>query len=337
MFKNIRAAKRYIYLETYIFDNDNIGKKFKRMLLRKVQERVDIKIMVDGMGSKANKKFFLDIIENGGDVRIFKEFEWSFRLVKKNTSRDHRKLLVIDDEVSYIGSSNITSNSLTWREANLKINGDMAVLFKRAFLENFNLFDKHFFISKKYIAPLKRNGLEIIRDIPSLKFRCTRKQQIAMIRKAQNEIIIEVPYFLPYFRLRKELKDARVRGVKVIIIVPKYSDIRIIDLLREKYLGKLHESGINIMLFTPEVLHSKLMVVDEKQFMLGSSNMDNRSYSLQFEINLYGSNYYIIKMLMSHFRQTLAECEPFDYKAWKRRTIVQKIVEKLLSIFRYSF
>jgi len=336
MIKDIVSARSYVYLETYIFSNDSVGSRFKGVLLKKAKEGIDIKILVDGYGSSANKKFFHDLIEAGGDVRIFREFQWSFRIVKKNTSRDHRKLLVIDDQIAYIGSSNFTASSIAWREANLRLTGGCAQLLARSFVENFNLFDKHFFLSKEYTQPLRCDKFEIIRDVPSLKFRKTRKKMINMIQSAKNEIMIEAAYFLPDILFRRELKEARERGVKVTVIVPKYSDHRIFDLLREKYLGKLHEFGINIMLYVPEVIHSKIMVIDEKQFLMGSSNIDHRSFSLQFEINIFGHNNNISRMLVEHFRSSLADCEPFDYEAWKKRTLGQRIIEKLLSTIRYS-
>lgn len=336
MIKDIISAKKYVYLETYIFSNDSVGKRFKRMLLKKAKQGLDIKILVDGYGSTANKKFFHDLIEVGGDVRIFREFQWSFRIIKKNTHRNHRKLLIIDDDVSYLGSSNITTSSLAWRESNLRLSGGIAIPLKRAFLENFNLFDKHFFISREHIRSLRNEKFEIIRDVPSLKFRKTRKLMLSMIQSANKQVMIEAAYFLPDILFRRALKEARERGVKVTIVVPKYSDHRIFDLLREKYLGKLHEFGINIMLFVPEVIHSKFIVIDEKEFLIGSSNIDHRSFSLQFEINLYSANHHISKMLIEHFKQSLADCEPFDYEGWKKRTLGQRIIEKLLSTIRYS-
>lgn len=337
MLKDIESAEKYVFLETYIFDDDNIGRKFKRTLLKKAKEKVDVRILVDGIGSTANKSFFRDIVEEGGDVRIFREFEWSFKLVKHNSSRDHRKLLIIDGGVVYVGSSNITSRSLVWREANLRINDELVKFFEKIFLENFNLFDKRLFLSRKYVLSFVHREFEIIRDVPSLKYRNTRKKQISMIRNAKKEVLIESAYFLPDMRMRKELKDVRERGVKVTLAVPKYSDMRIVDMLREKYLGSLHEYGINIMLYVPEVLHSKLMIVDEKFFIVGSSNMDHRSNALQFEINLFGSNRHVVKDLVTHFHQTLSDCEAFDYDRWKRRSWAQKLIEKLLSTVRYFF
>jgi cardiolipin synthase A/B len=336
MIKDIDAAKEYVLLETYIFANDSVGKRFKRILLKKAREGLDVKILVDGYGSTANKKFFHDLIEAGGDARIFREFQWSFRIIKKNNFRNHRKLLVIDDKISYIGSSNITTRSLAWREANLRMVGDIAMQFKKVFLQNFNLFDKHFLMSKEHNKIIKTGKFEVIRDVPSLKYRKARRRMLKMIHSAKEQVMIEGAYFLPDFLFRRALKEARERGVQVVVIVPKYSDYRAFDLLREKYLGKLHEYGINIMLYVPEVLHSKVLVVDEKKFLMGSSNMDHRSFTLQFEINVFGTERLIIKKLVEHFYDTLTDCHVFDYEAWQRRTWAQRIIERLLSTIRYS-
>lgn len=337
MINDIDTASKYVYLETYIFDNESVGKRFRKILLKKAKQGVEVKILADGMGSTANKRFFSELVEAGGQARIFREFQWSFRMVKHNTSRNHRKLLVIDDQICYIGSSNIYTESLSWRESNLKITSqNLASLFKRVFLENFNLFDKHFFLSKNYVQSFKFGDFEIVRDVPSLKFRQTRKRTISMIRSARKQISVEAAYFLPDFGVRRELKEARERGVKVTIVVPKYSDHRIFDLLREKYLGKLHELGITVMLYNQEVLHSKFLLIDDEEFLLGSSNMDYRSYSLQFEVNIYGKKSQISQKIAEHFHHTLLDCEPFDYETWKKRSWGQKIIEKLLSTIRYS-
>lgn len=333
--QDIEEAKSYIYLETYIFDNDSIGKKIRDALIKKAQEKIEIKVLVDALGSGANESFFKDLINSGGKVVFFRKFQLSFKIIHKNNHRDHRKLLVIDDKILYIGSSNITEKSINWKEINIRIQNKIGNLAKLAFLQNFAIANKPIIHKKIHLKLLKSEGLELIRDIPSPIQKKIRNKQIKLIKKAEKEICIENPYFLPDNKLRKALKKASKKGVKVTIVTPEKSDVRIVDILREKYYGNLYESGINFMFYRPNVLHSKLMIVDDIFFNIGSSNMDYRSSALQFEIDLFGENKIICKKIKKHFQENLKQCKPFDYYSWQKRSTFQKISEKILSIIRY--
>ncbi len=334
MLKDISEAKEYIYLETYIFCNDNIGRKFRDAIEKKARENIDVKILLDDFGSPINNKFFQDLISLGGNVKFFKKFKFCLKIIDKNNHRNHRKLLIIDDKIAYIGSSNISEKTLDWREINIRIESGIAKLFRRAFLKNFSISNKHIFRKKMHIAPLKYNGLEIIRDAPSIKFRKIRNKKIKLIKKAKKQILIETPYFLPDRKLRKALKKAAKKGVEVKIILPKKSDVKIIDILCAKYFGALHKNGINIYFYGPKILHSKLMIVDGENFSVGSANLDFRSMLFQFEINLFGKNKAMADELKNHFNQTLAESKLFDYKKWEKRSIISKILERLLMLIR---
>lgn len=331
MLHDIRNAKKYIYLETYIFDNDKIGKTFKEELLRKTVEGLDIKILLDDYGCSIGPKYFQDLSDNGAKVLFFRKLKISFRLIKINNHRNHRKLLIIDDRIIYLGSSNISHKTINWLELNIKIKGRIATVFKKIFLQNFKIYNKKIFNKKKHTEIIKYKCLEIIRDVPSIRIRNFRRKKIELIKKAQKEIIIETPYFIPEALLVRKIKKALKKGVKVTLLVPKKSDVKIVDIVSKKYLFLLHKLGVNIMLYKQNVLHSKLIIADDKYFLFGSTNIDPRSLSLQFEINLYGENKEIVYHLKDHIKNALCYSENYNPLEWAKRPRVHKLLEFILN------
>lgn len=337
MLNDIEQAKHYIYLETYKFSYQAIGQKFRHALAKKCREGVEVKLLIDSWGSSVSRSFFNELIAGGGEVRYFKKIKWTFDALSKHHRRDHRKLMIIDDEIVYLGSSNITDHCLNWRESNFKIKNTLAPVFKRLFLEHYSIYNKLIYEKKTLTQIVKHYGYEIIRDVPSTLIQPTRKRFMELIKEAKSSIYIETPYFLPGTLMRKALKEAGQRGIKVSIIVPKRSDVGLVDILRNKYLGKLYDTNIDIFFYVPQNLHSKIFVTDSETFVVGSSNFDYRSFRFQHEINLLGKNKQILELISEHSNDTLAECENFDYNFWLKRSPIQKFFERLLVPFRHFF
>jgi len=335
MLSDISMAKKYVYLETYIFNNDKIGKKFNKILTQKAKEGVEIKLLLDDFGSNIKEKNFRELKKNNGKIKFFRKFKITFRMISSNNYRDHRKLLVIDNNISYIGSANIFQKSIDWRDITIRFTGEITAILTEAFQKNFSISDKHIYVKKNHTSILKHKDYEIIRDVPSVKFKKIRKKELELIRNARQEIHIETPYFIPDKKLRKELSQASKRGVNINIVLPLQSDVLVVNILRQKYLGKLHKIGINILFYKPTILHAKLMVVDNTFFTIGSANLDNRSSLFQYEINLFGKNKNIISGLKKHAEETVANCIEFNYKNWKKRSVVQKTLEKILNPIKY--
>jgi len=331
MIRDILSAKKSVYLETYIFCDDKIGKKFKQALTQKAEEGLDIKLLLDDYGSSVNNKYFKDLNKAGGDVHFFRKIKFHIRLIHKNNHRNHRKILVIDDNITYLGSSNINAKTLSWREINLKIHGDISHIFKRIILQNFKIHNKNLFKKKYHIIPIKYYDLEIIRDVPSIKFKKIRKRKLLQIKNAKKSIIIETPYFIPDIRLIKELKKAVHRNVDVTLILPAKSDIRIVDLVSRKFFGVLHDIGIKIKFYSPSILHAKVSLVDDTKFYLGSANIDHRSSILQFEIAIFGKNKNIGRAISKHLNESIKYSDDFNFIAWEKRSFLYKYLEKILS------
>lgn len=337
MLQDIADAKHYIYIETYKFGNDESGLKFRELLTIKAKEGVKVKLLVDSWGVTYDESFFADLTAAGGEVRFFRKMKWSFDFFTKNHRRNHRKLFIIDDYISYIGSANITGYSVHWRESVLRLTGPIALVFKKSFLESFKDYQKYFFKKNSFKKTITFNEFEIVQDMPSINRQFIKNKLEKLIRKAKDEIVIVTPYFLPGFMIRKLLAGACKRGVSVTIILPKQSDVRSVDLLCNKYLGSYYKSGINIQYYLPANLHAKFILVDNQIFGIGSPNFDYRSFRYQHEIMLFGRHKGITQEVEKLITTILDNCASFDYELYKRRPRIDKILGWILLPFRHLF
>jgi len=261
MLDDIEAARDYIYIETYRVGNDVIGTRFNDALVKKAKQGVEIKLLIDYWGGNAvNNNFFNELKASGGEVRFFEKIKFNTDIFTRGHKRNHRKLMLIDDEISYIGSSNITEYNLNWRESVLRMKGPVALTFKRVFKQDWKIYNTYVFVKANFLRLLRHAEFEVIRDMPSITKQRIMKRFLQLIKKAERSIHIITPYFLPGFMIRKELMDAARRGVEVNIIFHMRSDVGLVDVLRNKYSGQLHLSGINIRLFQPHNLHAKLFL-----------------------------------------------------------------------------
>jgi cardiolipin synthase A/B len=337
MIEDISRARKYVYLEIYKFYDDEIGSRFRDVLVQKAKSGVDVKLLIDSWGASVPDGYFRELTDFGGQVRFFRKIKFVVDFFTKNHRRNHRKILVIDDKVSWIGSANIAAYSLPWRELMLRIEGSLATSFKKVFNLDFKLYNRYFFEQNSFIRLIRHQDFLIVRDVPSITKKRINKKFIQMIRHAQREILIETPYFLPGYFLRKALTEACKRGVEATIVLPRNSDVLLIDILRNRYLGPLHREGIKFLYYLPGNLHSKALLVDREVFAIGSPNFDYRSFRYMHEIVLIGQEESIVQQLFGHINETLKHCEPFDFEKWKRRPKLQMFIEWLLLPFRHFF
>jgi len=335
MLSDIENAKRYIYLETYRFNNDSIGIKFRDALTRKSKEGLEIKLLMDSWGTSLPSSFFNDFQKNGGELRYFLKIKFFWDFFTRNHRRNHRKMLIIDDEISYIGSANLTDYSLNWRESMLRIKSGVATVLKKAFYQHYEIYNKYIFEKLIRIPKLTYEGCEILRDVPSLTKQRIRKRYIQLIKTANKEVIIETPYFLPSFFVRKALTDAAKRGVDVVVIIPRHSDVGLIDVLRTRFLGLLSKNGVRLLFYTPHNLHAKLLMVDREVFSIGSPNFDYRSFRFQHEIVLICNDESALDQIGQHISITIKNSEEFRYDLWQQRSAFQKLFEWILLPFRH--
>ena len=336
MLDDILNAKRYIFIETFRMTSDKLGTKFRDVLAKKASEGVEVKVLIDYWGVRAiHPSFFDKIKDNGGEVRFFEKIKFNTDFLTQSHRRNHRKLLLVDDEVSYIGSSNITGYNIEWRETVLRMQNKITEAFRDIFLIDFENYRKYVVNVVAHTKKIVFGNFEILRDVPNIAVKKINYRIVKMINHARNRVVVETPYFLPGFLIRKAMINAVKRGVEVKVIMPDRSDVNIVDILRNKYLGPLYRSGIHFLLYKKGNLHAKLMMIDEDIFAIGSPNFDYRSYRYMFEIMLVGYDKRIIEQIKEHISETIRETEPFNYKRWMERPYVNRIFEWLILPFRH--
>ena len=337
MLLDIEQAERYVYLETYKFGNDETGLRFRDALTKAAKRGYQVKLLLDSWGVSYTEAFFSELISVGGEVRFFRKIIYTFDFFTKNHRRNHRKFLLIDDNVSYIGSANITGYSLQWRESVIRLTGGITLMFKRSFLESYKIYKRYIYNKFTYKKSKILDQFELVEDMPSIYRQRIKTKLERLIAKAKREIIIETPYFLPGYKMRKSLADAARRGVNVKIILPRHSDVRSIDLLSSKYYGYYYSNNISLIFYTLNNLHAKLLLIDEEVFGIGSPNIDYRSFRYQHEVMLFGSHKGIIEEVRRHVTETMQNCLDFDHVSWMRRPRIEKVLGWLLLPFRHMF
>ncbi|HSG67091.1 MAG TPA: phospholipase D-like domain-containing protein, partial [Bacteroidales bacterium] len=200
MLDDIEAARKSICIETYKFGNDNIGERFRDLLTRKAREGLKIKILIDSWGAQVSHSFFRELEKHGGEVRFFMKIRFFWDFFTKNHRRNHRKIILIDDHISYIGSANITGYSLNWCESVLRLNNpSLNRHFMTIFREDFRMYNRYVFKKPSLTRLLRSDDYEIIRDVPSITRQKIKRRFERLIKGAQKRIVIESPYFLPGF------------------------------------------------------------------------------------------------------------------------------------------
>ena len=337
MLLDIEQAKSYIYLEIYKFGDDEVGLRFREALTQAAARGVHIKLLLDSWGVSYDETFFSELISLGGEVRFFRKIIYTFDFFTKNHRRNHRKFLLIDDRISYMGSANITGYSLDWRESVIRFTGGITMMFKRSFLESYKIYKKYIFNKFTYKKSKFLDQFELVEDTPSIYRQRIKTKLERLFRKAKSEIIIETPYFLPGHKIRGLLAEAAKRGVKVKIILPRHSDVRSIDLLSSKYYGFYHSNNIELVFYTLNNLHAKLLLIDGETFGIGSPNIDYRSFRYQHEVMLIGTHKGIVDEIKRHIAETLLNCHDFDHQSWMRRPKIEKVLGWMLLPFRHMF
>ena len=328
LFNDIKNANRYIYIETFRLNDDLVGNALGDLLMEKAKKGIDIKLVVDSWGTW--KSGLLSKMEKAGiSVHYFKQLVFSLDFFTKNHERNHRKIVAIDDKIAYIGSANFSKYSLSWRESILRIETDLAKTFKKIFMDNYKISKKKIKLLK-YYKTIHHQNLHIIREAPSIIHQKTRNYFLKLIKNAKKSIVIVSPYFITGKALRTRLIHAAKRGVEVTVIIPRHSDVRSVDHLRDLFLGDLHKHGINFQMYKSGNLHAKLLLIDNETFSIGSSNFDYRSFRYMYEINLSGKEPTIAGLISDFIEETLADCNKFNKTKWLFRSFINKLIGILL-------
>ena len=298
-------AKNHIHLEYYIVKNDNIGNEIKDILIQKAQEGVNIKFILDRVGSiKLGKKYIKDLKESGIEVLQYSYFLAPI-LSSINTQinyRNHRKIVVIDGETSFVGGINIGDEYLGkgelgyWRDTHLMIKGNFTLGLQAIFLDDYITIKKtvkdYRFDDKnieEYFSPSKfyaGKTMQMVKSGPDSSQPSIMQAIIKMISMAKNHIYITTPYFIPSESIMEALKIASLSGIDVRILFPGQYDHFIVYYASRTYLYELMKCGAKVYFYDKNsFIHAKTITVDGEIASVGTANIDIRSFELNYEIN----------------------------------------------------
>ena len=297
LLKDIAGATHHIHINMYIIEDDALGRLVADALMDKARQGVKVRLIYDDVGCwRVGSRFFEQLREAGVEVAPFLPVRFPSFTSKVNY-RNHRKIVVIDGRVGYIGGMNIARRyvSVKWRDTMLRLQGGVVYALQRAFLVDWYFVD-HTLITNRIYYPPVAEGLtaksqspiaQVVTSGPLARYPEIMQGFVRIILAARRYIYIETPYFLPNEPILFALKTAALAGVDVRVMCPLRSDARFTDWASRSYLREIYEAGARVYLYQPGFLHSKLLISDDSLVSCGSTNVDFRSLENNFEANVF--------------------------------------------------
>ncbi len=323
----IVRARHHIHLEYYIWEPDRVGNHFRDLLTAAAGRGVEVRVLVDGVGSPRLKDaFWRPLTDAGGDVRIFNPVGFSFGALHFANFRTHRKIAIVDGRAGFLGGINLhdpasptRSGKDAWRDQHARIDGEPVRKLQRLFLENWTYSHGSFAITEEslpsYFPPADAGGegipVQILASGPDDENAPMLAFFLAAIATARTRVWIQTPYLIPEEALESALRIAQLRDVDVQVIVPKKGDSRIVNAASRTYCDALAKAGIVVHEYGPPMLHAKTMIVDDSVAVVGTANLDNRSFRLNFEVAAAFYDRGVIDRLARRFEEDRALSSPF--------------------------
>ena len=352
MFAAIRNAHDHINLETYIIEDDDIGRQFADLLLEQQGRGIQVNVIYDSVGAMNTPIAFFERLKAGGIAVL--EFNPINPLKAKTewllNNRDHRKLLVVDGQVAFIGGINISSvyssaltlhrkakavanvaeNSRDWRDTDLQIEGPVVGELQKLFIDTWEKQRGPALPDRAYFPVLKTQGKDIVRAIgstPDDPYSLIYLTLIGAIGNAEKHIRLTNAYFVPDPQLLKSLIEEAERGVEVTLILPSYSDSGIVFHAGRANYSALLKAGVKIYELHGALLHSKTALIDGVWSCVGSTNLDWRSFLDNDEVNAVILWREFAQQMQAMFEQDLASSEAIDLAAWESRSLLLRAKE----------
>lgn len=325
-------AKRSIDIEQFIFDTDAIGNELLEILIQKRKNGVRVRILCDMAGSY---NFFAsplpDVLKQGGiEIRFFNIIRpWRIHSALSWFFRDHRKLMIVDENVGLVGGVGFRSDFRSWRDTHVKTIGAIGKEMQHAFNEMWNSAGKQSLIRRMKRTKTFVKGFQFITNSPYIGKRFLYQEFVSALRNAKQSIYLTTPYFIPDRRIRRILRIVAKRDIETIILVPKISDHRWADYASHAYYEKLLASGVKIFQYTGSMLHAKTAVIDEKWATVGSFNLDSLSILYNYEANIVSTKEDFAREVKKIFLDDLKSAEAINHDKWRKRNILEKFRELL--------
>jgi cardiolipin synthase len=344
LLRELKKARNFIHLEYYIFAEDNIGNQVKEILKEKASKGVEVRLIVDDVGSWELKSTFFDEMWDAGvEVYSFLEVRHPL-LTSKVNYRNHRKIVVIDGLVGFIGGYNIadrykdgnTASYGIWRDTHIMIKGDAVNALQSVFLTDWYFVSQTELIEAKYFPPGKPVGnkvMQIVSSGPDSDWPGIMMGIFQTIVTARDYVYVATPYFMPNESVLLALKVAALSGVDVRVIIPQKSDAFITLLCSRSYIREMLEAGVQIYFYQKGFLHCKTMVADDKISIVGSANMDFRSFEQNFEASAFIFNKDTAQEMKETFLKDQRDSEIILLPEWIDRPHIEKVKESFARLF----
>ncbi|WP_028596633.1 cardiolipin synthase [Paenibacillus assamensis] len=346
LFRDIEQATESIHVQYYIIQKDNLGRELLDLLTKKAREGVMVRVLYDDLGSRSlTKKFLSNLRAAGGQVEAF--FPSKFRLINLRLNyRNHRKLVIIDGRIGYVGGFNVGDEYLGlsskfgyWRDTHLRIEGAAVYSIQTRFILDWNQASEHHDIT--YVPSLfppipskGEKGIQIVSSGPESEYEHIKNTYLKMITSARSSIYIQTPYFIPDSSVLDALRIAALSGVEVNIMIPDKPDHMFVYWATLSYIGEMLKTGTNVYLYSNGFVHAKTLVVDERIASVGTANFDFRSFKLNFEVNAFVYDEGTAQQLSHAFQEDINVSELLTLEKYQQRSRwvrVKESISRLLS------
>ena len=337
--RDMLAAKEYIHLQYYIFARDKIGREIRDILVQKAQEGVKVRVIYDHIGSfLLNMSFFRKMRKAGVEAYPFLKvtiMEFANRL----NWRNHRKMVIIDGKIGYIGGMNIadryvtgSKHKLPWRDTHLRITGNALKGLQYSFAVDWNFMKRSLLTETTLtheVAPGSPDGMQIVSSGPTGRWNAISHVFLKAIANAKRSIYIQTPYFLPTDGLLKVLQSAALAKIDVRLMVPRTPDSRLLKYSSYSYIKECLQAGIKVYFYEHTMMHAKSVIVDDEFVTTGSTNFDFRSFEHNFECNVMVYSKQFNERMKRIFMADLKNCTRITLPHWRRRPAQQRVFESL--------
>lgn len=340
LLRDIEQAKEHIHIQYYIFRLDGLGTKIVDALIAKAKQSVKVRILYDEMGSRGVKKrHFNALLEAGGEVEVF--FPSIMPLINPRLNfRNHRKLVIVDGRIGYIGGFNVGDEYLGlkkkfgyWRDTHLRIEGSSVHPLQSRFLLDWNQAAHHKTkYSESFFPAIPKKGdagVQIVSSGPDEDWEQIKDGYLKLINKAQRYVYIQTPYFIPDISFFDAVKIAALSGIDVRIMIPNKPDHMFVYWATYSYVGQLLQAGAKIYIYEKGFIHAKMIVIDDEASTVGTANIDVRSFKLNFEVNAFIYDNAISHELAEIFEKDILDSTALTLDIYNNRSNLIKFKESL--------
>lgn len=340
--RDLLAARHSICLQYYIFLDDTLGHEIADILMRKAREGVNVMVMYDHVGSfSARNKFFK--MMNSAGVVTHPFFRVTFpQLANRINWRNHRKIVVIDEKIGYIGGMNIADRYVTraakgwgWRDTHFRVEGDIVESLLFSFVVDWNFRNRVHPMKYPKCEPVTfRNtvGMQLVTSGPTSQWDNLALCFLKAISSATRCIYIQTPYFLPTDALMHALEAAALSKIDIRIMIPRKGDSKMLQYASFSYVTECLKAGIKVYLYNPGMLHAKTMIIDDNIVTAGSTNFDFRSFENNFECNLFIYDREVNSKMRDLFFDDMSRSTKLTYSTWHSRPILQRTMESIVRL-----